>query len=96
MSHICLLETILEHDLFFLLISIQSLRQFLPLIDNYLKTFVIITYFWHFVKTFSSKNFKYTNVLVATMRVSKGASLHIAKMGFQFSLRSSIGFGVGS
>jgi hypothetical protein len=53
---------------FFLLISIQSMRQFLRLIDNCLKTFVRITYFWHFLKTFFLKILNTQNVLATTKR----------------------------
>jgi len=52
--------------------------------------------FLAFCENLFSKNFKYTNVLATTKKVSIGASLHTAKIGFQFSLCSSIGFGVGS
>jgi hypothetical protein len=72
------------------------MRQLLPLIDNHLNFFVKITYFWRFVKTFFLKTLDTQNILATTERVSIGASLRIIKIGFQFYLCLSIGFGVGS
>jgi len=58
------------------------MEQILPFIDNYLETFVRIIYFWHFVRTFFLKALDMQKYLITTERVSIGASLRTAKIGF--------------